>query len=75
MFKVHVPRYICILGNRRVAVDYGDSDTIPTLDTPDGMTIDTEDKIWVACASYEFGKVIRFDPLTGMIMPDDSILR
>ena len=56
-------------------MDYGDSDTIPTLGTPDGMTIDTEDKIWVACASYEFGKVIRFDPLTGMIMPDDSILR
>ena len=30
---------------------------------PDGMCIDVEDKIWVAC--YSVGKVIRFDPMTG----------
>ena len=30
---------------------------------PDGMCIDTEDKIWVAC--YSAGKVLRLDPITG----------
>lgn len=28
------------------------------------MTIDTEDKLWVAC--YSVGKVVRFDPTTGI---------
>ncbi|CAM2106824.1 unnamed protein product [Caretta caretta] len=30
---------------------------------PDGMCIDTEDKLWVAC--YDGGRVIRLDPETG----------
>lgn len=30
---------------------------------PDGMCIDTEGKLWVAC--YDGGRVIRLDPETG----------
>lgn len=30
---------------------------------PDGMCIDTEGKLWVAC--YNGGRVIRLDPETG----------
>ncbi len=30
---------------------------------PDGMCIDHEGKLWVAC--FLAGRVIRFDPLTG----------
>ncbi|OWF49136.1 regucalcin-like [Mizuhopecten yessoensis] len=44
------------ISNRRVAVHvaYG---------CPDGMTIDTEDKLWVAC--FSAGRVVRYDPETG----------
>lgn len=49
-------------GNQRVVVDFGEG-TIPTLGYPDGMCIDTEDKIWVAC--YGAAKIVRFDPTTG----------
>jgi gluconolactonase len=31
---------------------------------PDGMTIDTEGKLWVAC--FFAGKIFRFDPETGI---------
>ena len=65
-FRIPLPTF-CIPDNRRVVVDYGDKDTIPTLGYPDGMTIDTEDKIWVACVTAS--KVVRFDPLTGMTNP------
>lgn len=30
---------------------------------PDGMTVDAEDKLWVAC--FGGGQVCRFDPETG----------
>jgi len=30
---------------------------------PDGMTIDTEGNIWVAC--FSAGRVVRYDPVTG----------
>ena len=46
-----------------MAVDFGGEDTMGTLGYPDGMTIDTEGKLWVAC--FSVGKVIRFDPATG----------
>lgn len=51
------------MSNERVAVDFGGEDTMGTLGYPDGMTIDTEGKLWVAC--FSVGKVIRFDPATG----------
>ena len=59
-----------ITGNERVAVDFGTEETLKTLGYPDGMTIDTEDKIWVAC--YIVGKVIRFDPATGKLFQEPS---
>lgn len=31
---------------------------------PDGMTMDAEDKLWVAC--FLAGKVARYDPETGI---------
>ena len=58
-------RLIYVTGNERVVVDFGDENTINTYGYPDGMTIDTEDKLWVAC--YIAGKVIRFDPATGKV--------
>lgn len=50
-------------------VDFGDDETLNEYGYPDGMTIDTEDKIWVAC--YGAGKVIRFDPETGTLFFSD----
>ena len=52
-----------VVGNRRVCVDFGDESTLPTHGLPDGMCIDTEGMLWVAC--YGAGKVIRFDPKSG----------
>ena len=49
-------------GNQRVIIDF-DKLTVDSPGSPDGMCIDEEDKIWVAC--YDGGKVIRFDPQTG----------
>lgn len=34
---------------------------------PDGMTIDHDDKLWVAC--FAASKVIRYDPETGIARP------
>ena len=49
-------------GNRRVAVDLNQY-SVEEYGLPDGMTIDTEDKLWVAC--YGAGAVFKFDPQTG----------
>lgn len=35
---------------------------------PDGMSIDIEGKLWVAC--YSGGRVIRIDPETGKQLPN-----
>lgn len=51
------------MSNERVAVDFGGKETMPTLGFPDGMTIDTEGKLWVAC--FFAGQIYRFDPETG----------
>ena len=48
--------------NQRTAVDIKDD----SLGNPDGMCIDQEGKIWVAF--YGGGKVIRFDPETGLFI-------
>jgi gluconolactonase len=50
------------ISNERTAIAFG-ADTLPTLGYPDGMSIDLDGKLWVAC--YSVGKVIRFDPETG----------
>ncbi|XP_060077430.1 regucalcin-like isoform X2 [Ylistrum balloti] len=44
------------ISNRRDAVDVANG-------YPDGMTIDMEDKLWVAC--FSAGRVVRYDPNTG----------
>lgn len=49
------------ISNQRTAVDFNTS-TVEELGYPDGMCIDVEGKLWVAC--YNAGKVIRFDPET-----------
>ena len=48
--------------NKRTVADFSTS-TIPELGYPDGMTVDTEGKLWVAC--FEAGKVVRVDSETG----------
>lgn len=53
------------IANEKVIVDFA---AIGTLGLPDGMTIDTEDKLWVAC--YDGAKVVRFDPETGKYNKD-----
>lgn len=45
-------------GNRRSMYELEKEEAIP-----DGMCIDTEGKLWVAC--YGGGRVIRIDPETG----------
>ena len=49
------------LGNERVIVDL-EAENVEGF--PDGMAIDTEGKLWVAC--FFGGKINRFDPETGM---------
>ncbi|KFO55831.1 Regucalcin, partial [Corvus brachyrhynchos] len=46
------------IGNRRSIYKLEKEESIP-----DGMSIDTEGKLWVAC--YDGGRVIRLDPETG----------
>ena len=55
-----------------MAVDFGGKDTLATMGFPDGMTIDTEGKLWVSC--YLGGKVVRFDPETGTKLGVNYIL-
>lgn len=51
----------CTISNQRTAVDID-----PSIGFGDGMTIDAEDKLWVALWN---GKgVARFDPLSGVLM-------
>ncbi|KAL5021521.1 hypothetical protein ScPMuIL_000676 [Solemya velum] len=51
------------MSNKRTVVDFGGEETMDTLGFPDGMTIDNNGHIWVAC--YGVGKVVCFDPETG----------
>lgn len=50
--------------NQRTAIDFKDG-TFDSLGNPDGMCIDQEGKIWVAC--YGAGKIVRFDTETGLL--------
>lgn len=38
---------------------------------PDGLTVDSEDKLWVAC--YNGGRVLRLDPVTGSLLQTVSL--
>lgn len=52
-------------GNRRSIYKLEKEESIP-----DGMCIDTEGKLWVAC--YDGGRVIRLDPETGKFLQRTS---
>ncbi|XP_069695229.1 regucalcin-like [Periplaneta americana] len=56
------------ISNKRTAFDY---DTNNVEGIPDGMAIDTEGKLWVAC--FEGSKVIRIDPMTGKLLLEIEI--
>ncbi|XP_071085154.1 regucalcin-like isoform X2 [Haliotis cracherodii] len=53
------------IGNKRTVADFSSTE-IPDLGYPDGMTVDTEGKLWVAC--FDAGKVVRLDPETGKVI-------
>lgn len=55
------------LSNQRTVVDFGEG-TMEQLGLPDGMCIDCEGKIWVAC--FSASKVVRFDPQTGKALQE-----
>ena len=48
-------------------------DTEKTLGYPDGMAIDSEGKLWVAC--FYGGRVTRFDAETGLCFITEMIRR
>lgn len=52
--------FVLTLANRRSVYKLEKEEQIP-----DGMCIDTEGKLWVAC--YNGGRVIRLDPETGRL--------
>ncbi|KAH6921949.1 hypothetical protein HPB50_006867 [Hyalomma asiaticum] len=52
--------------NRRVLVDFNKTPGYQDLGQPDGMTIDVNDKIWMAC--FEGSAVIQIDPETAKIL-------
>ena len=58
-------------GNERVVINFGGDDTLDKYGYPDGMTIDTEGKLWVSC--YSSGRVIHFDPSNGMYYCLDQV--
>ncbi|XP_067677038.1 regucalcin-like [Haliotis asinina] len=60
------------ISNQRVAVDF---DAVPEFNGnvpgPDGMTIDTDGNLWVAC--FGGGMVAKFDPKTGAALQQVSL--
>ncbi|XP_070377016.1 regucalcin-like [Dermacentor albipictus] len=54
------------ISNRRVLADFRTTPGYEDLGLPDGMTIDVNDKIWVAC--FEGSAVVQIDPETAKIL-------
>ncbi|CAN8005136.1 unnamed protein product, partial [Ixodes pacificus] len=54
------------ISNRRVFIDFNRTPGYEHLGFPDGMTMDVNDKIWMAC--FGFGSVIQIDPETAKIL-------
>ncbi|XP_046546939.1 regucalcin-like [Haliotis rubra] len=55
------------MANQRVVVDFSQTPEFEgTLVRPDGMTIDTDDNLWVACLNV--GSVAQFDSRTGQML-------
>jgi len=61
---LRVQTVLCEIANQRTAIAFKEG-TLDSLGFPDGMCIDQEGKIWVAC--YGAGKIIRFDAETGLL--------
>ncbi|XP_064643112.1 regucalcin-like [Lineus longissimus] len=55
------------LSNRRIFLQHA-PETLDTLGYPDGMTTDSDGKLWITC--YDAGKVIRVDSETGKIIQE-----
>lgn len=55
-----------LIGNRRVVYRMDEGEGLP-----DGMTVDSEGRLWVAC--YNGGRVINIDPVTGMRLQTVSL--
>jgi len=55
------------VSNQRTVVEFGEG-TMATHGLPDGMCIDNEGKIWVAC--FSSSTVKRFDPETGKLLQE-----
>ncbi|CAN8001323.1 unnamed protein product [Ixodes hexagonus] len=53
-------------GDRRVFIDFNATPGYENLGTPDGMVMDVNDKIWMAC--FGFGRVIQIDPETAKVL-------
>ncbi|XP_067669759.1 regucalcin-like [Haliotis asinina] len=53
------------VSNKRTVADFSSAE-ISDMGFPDGMVIDTEGKLWVACC--DAGKVTRLDPETGKVI-------
>ena len=47
-------------------IDFNSPNHVGKLCHPDGMTIDEEDKLWVAIIAN--GKIARIDPFTGLLI-------
>ncbi|XP_077498102.1 regucalcin-like [Amblyomma americanum] len=54
------------LSNRQVLVDFNSKEEYTQCGYPDGMTVDVNGKLWVAC--YAAGRVINIDPDTGKLL-------
>lgn len=57
--------FIIYVGNARVAVDFADESKQLT-GFPDGMAIDVDGNIWVAC--FLGGDIVKLDPKTGIVI-------
>ncbi|XP_063241868.1 regucalcin-like [Bacillus rossius redtenbacheri] len=57
------------MSHRRVVFDFRKNNMVDSY--PDGMTIDTEGKLWVAC--FNSGQVIRVDPNSGELLSTVSV--
>jgi gluconolactonase len=51
------------ISNERTAIKFAGPEDFTVSGLPDGLCIDADDKLWVAC--FRAGRVVRFDPETG----------
>lgn len=59
------------LSNKQVFLDFNVRDEYKDCGCPDGMTVDSNGKLWLAC--YDAGRVINIDPETGKLLRSVSL--